>query len=59
LFGATDCINGTVLPKAVLGTVPTNYTVLIDVHQKYGPENKLDPVIDKKIINSISNFSSF
>jgi hypothetical protein len=44
LFGATDCINGTILPKELFGTYQTNYTVLIDVHRKYGPQNKLDQV---------------
>ena len=44
MFGATDCINGTVLQRDLFGTDYTNYTVLIDVHQKHGPENKYDPV---------------
>jgi hypothetical protein len=44
LFGATDCINGSILPKELFGTYQTNYTVLIDVHRKYGPQNKLDQV---------------
>jgi hypothetical protein len=53
LFGATDCINGSILPKEVMGTEPTNYTMLINVHQKYGPEHKLDQV---RIIICFKNF---
>ena len=45
MFAATDCINGTILPKGIFGKDQTNYTVLIDVHLKHGPEHKLDEVM--------------
>ena len=50
MFGATDCINGSILPKEVLGSDLTNYTVLINVHQKHGPDHKLAPVTTGPIL---------
>ena len=53
MFGATDCINGSILPKEVLGSDLTNYTVLINVHQKHGPDHKLAPVTTGPILLAI------
>jgi len=56
LFGATDCINGSLIPREYFGVKTTNFTVLINVHQKFGPLHRLVYANKPSFISNIPDF---